>query len=54
MPSRQVAGVAGLQLVVQALRQLILGSGIDYLHASSHVPRNVIFFCGKNRGRVIS
>ena len=29
---RHVAGVARLQLVVQALHQLILGSGGDYLH----------------------
>ena len=29
-----------LQLVVQALHQLILGSGGDYLHASLHVPRH--------------
>ena len=33
MPRRDVAGVARLQLVVQALHQLILGSGGDYLHA---------------------
>ena len=33
MPRRHVAGVACFQLVVQALRQLILGSGGDYLHA---------------------
>ena len=33
MPRRHVAGVACLQLVVQALHQLILGSGGDYLHA---------------------
>ena len=30
---RHVAGVACFQLVVQALHQLILGSGGDYLHA---------------------
>ena len=34
MPRRHVAGVACFQLVVQALHQLILGSGGDYLHAS--------------------
>ena len=33
MPRRHVAGVACFQLVVQALHQLILGSGGDYLHA---------------------
>ena len=33
MPRRDVAGVACFQLVVQALHQLILGSGGDYLHA---------------------
>ena len=33
MPRRHVACVACFQLVVQALRQLILGSGGDYLHA---------------------
>ena len=33
MPRRHVAGVARFQLVVQALHQLILGSGGDYLHA---------------------
>ena len=32
-PRRHVACVACFQLVVQALRQLILGSGGDYLHA---------------------
>ena len=31
--ARHVAGVACFQLVVQALHQLILGSGGDYLHA---------------------
>ena len=41
VPRRHVAGVARLQLVVQALHQLILGSGGDYLHASLHVPRVV-------------
>ena len=40
VPRRHVAGVARLQLVVQALHQLILGSGGDYLHASLHVPRH--------------
>ena len=40
VPRRHVAGVACLQLVVQALRQLILGSGGGYLHASLHVPRH--------------
>ena len=34
-----VAGVAGLQLVVQALHQFILGSGGDYLHASLQTTR---------------
>ena len=34
MPRRHVAGVARLQLVVQALHQLILGSGGDYLYAT--------------------
>ena len=33
MPRRHVAGVACFQLVIQALHQLILGSGGDYLHA---------------------
>ena len=33
VPRRHVAGVARLQLVVQALHQLILGSGGDNLHA---------------------
>ena len=33
MPCRHVACVACFQLVVQALHQLILGSGGDYLHA---------------------
>ena len=33
VPRRHVAGVACFQLVVQALHQLILGSGGDYLHA---------------------
>ena len=33
MPRRHVACVACFQLVVQALHQLILGSGGDYLHA---------------------
>ena len=33
MPRRHVAGVACFQLVAQALHQLILGSGGDYLHA---------------------
>ena len=33
MPRRHVAGVACFQLVVQALHQLILGSGGHYLHA---------------------
>ena len=33
MPRRHVAGVACFQLVVQALHQLILGSGGGYLHA---------------------
>ena len=33
VPRRHVAGVARFQLVVQALHQLILGSGGDYLHA---------------------
>ena len=33
MPRRHVAGVACFQLVVQALHQLILGSGGDYRHA---------------------
>ena len=35
-PRRDVAGVACFQLVVQALHQLILGSGSDYLHASKY------------------
>ena len=34
VPRRDVAGVACFQLVFQALHQLILGSGSDYLHAS--------------------
>ena len=33
MPRRHVACVACFQLVVQALHQLILGSGGDYFHA---------------------
>ena len=36
--SGHVVGVAGFQLVVQALHQLILCSGCDYLHASLHNP----------------
>ena len=36
MARRHVAGVARLQLVVQALHQLILGSGGNYLHACLH------------------
>ena len=36
VPCGHVVGVAGLQLVVQALHQLILCSGCDYLHASLH------------------
>ena len=35
-----VVGVAGFQLVVQALHQLILCSGCDYLHASLHVAQH--------------
>ena len=34
VPRGHVVGVAGFQLVVQALHQLILCSGCDYLHAS--------------------
>ena len=34
VPCGHVVGVAGFQLVVQALHQLILCSGCDYLHAS--------------------
>ena len=32
VPRRDVAGVARLQLVAQALHQLILGSGGDFIH----------------------
>ena len=39
MPCGHVVGVAGFQLVVQALHQLILCSGCDYLHASLHVAQ---------------
>ena len=40
VPCGHVVGVAGFQLVVQALHQLILCSGCDYLHASSHVAQH--------------
>ena len=40
VPCGHVAGVAGFQLVVQALHQLILCSGCDYLHASLHVAQH--------------
>ena len=52
MPRRHVAGVARLQLVVQALHQLILGSGGDYLHACLYTrilictAREKLFFQG--------
>ena len=38
VPCGHVVGVAGFQLVVQALHQLILCS--DYLHASLHVAQH--------------
>ena len=34
VPRGHVVGVAGFQFVVQALHQLIMCSGCDYLHAS--------------------
>ena len=40
VPCGHVVGVAGFQLVVQALHQLILCSGCDYLHASLHVAQH--------------
>ena len=40
VPYGHVVGVAGFQLVVQALHQLILCSGCDYLHASLHVAQH--------------
>ena len=39
-PCGHVVGVAGFQLVVQALHQLILCSGCDYLHACLHVAQH--------------
>ena len=45
VPCCHVAGVAGLQLVRQALHQLILGSGGDYLHASGPRRRDVGLDC---------
>ena len=39
VPRGHVVGVAGFQLVVQALHQLILCSGCDYLHASLQMKR---------------
>ena len=40
VPCGHVVGVAGFQLVVQTLHQLILCSGCDYLHASLHVAQH--------------
>ena len=57
---RRVAGVACFQLVVQALHQLILGSGGDYLHACLYTriltrtaKENAILlaFCGAKPGK---
>ena len=44
-----VVGVAGFQLVVQALHQLILCSGCDYLHASLHVAQHSFLFVRRRR-----
>ena len=50
MPRRHIAGVGCFQLVVQALHQLILGSGGDYLHAclytriSTRTAKGKLFF----------
>ena len=46
VPRRHVAGVARLQLVVQALHQLILGSGGDYLHSRAYIDVRPVAFCG--------
>ena len=44
-----VVGVAGFQLVVQALHQLILCSGCDYLHASLHVAQHSFLLVRRRR-----
>ena len=44
-----VVGVAGFQLVVQALHQLILCSGRDYLHASLHVAQHSFLLVRRRR-----
>ena len=44
-----VVGVAGFQLVVQALHQLILCSGCDYLHASLQVTHFRSYGEGESR-----
>ena len=58
MPRRHVAGVACFQLVVQALHQLILGSGGDYLHAClytrilTRTAKDILLaFCGAKPGK---
>ena len=49
VPCGHVVGVAGFQLVVQALHQLILCSGCDYLHASLHVAQHSFLFVRRRR-----
>ena len=49
VPCGHVVGVAGFQLVVQALRQLILCSGCDYLHASLHVAQHAFSLVRRRR-----
>ena len=43
--------VAGFQLVVQTLHQLILCSGCDYLHASLHVAQHAFSLVRRRRRR---
>ena len=49
VPCGHVVGVAGFQLVVQALHQLILCSGCDYLHASLHVAQHSFLLAQRRR-----
>ena len=49
VPCGHVVGVAGFQLVVQALHQLILCSGCDYLHASLHVAQHSFLLVRRRR-----
>ena len=54
VPCGHVVGVAGFQLVVQALHQLILCSGCDYLHASLHVAQHSFSLVRRRRVKAAS